>query len=140
LCFAFDEQIPVIDTNIRKVIAHEFFQGELPPEKTIAEVAEQILPYGNAYEWNQALMDYSALLLKSHKIPIPKQSHFLSSNRYFRGQTVKVLLDKKQVTFEELISFFERHNPILPERLKDILHVMEKDGLLVLHANKVSLP
>jgi len=74
-CFAFDLQIPVVDTNIRKVIAHEFFEGILPDEKIIEQVALQILPKGKAYEWNQALMDYSALVLKEKKIPVPKQSH-----------------------------------------------------------------
>jgi len=129
-CFAFDQQIPVVDTNIRKVITHEFFNGELPDEKTIEEVALQILPIGKAYKWNQALMDYSSLVLKQAKIPVPKQSHFLSSDRYFRGQTVKLLIGKQEMSIAELWDYFDRRNPILLERLITILDSMQKDGLI----------
>ena len=35
-CFAFDEQVALVDTNIRKVISLQFFQGKIP--------SAQILP------------------------------------------------------------------------------------------------
>lgn len=139
-CFAFDAQIPVIDTNIRKVIAHEFFKGELPEEKAIEEVARQILPIGKAYEWNQALMDYSSLVLKDKKIPVPKQSHFLTSDRYFRGQIIKLLLGVKTISFIELWDYFADRNPIEQERLREIVGNMAKDGLIVYQNDRVSLP
>jgi A/G-specific adenine glycosylase len=139
-CFAFDAQIPVIDTNIRKVISHEFFQGELPDEKTIEDTALEILPKGKAYEWNQALMDYSALMLKDKKIPVPKQSHFLSSNRYYRGQTIKLLLEVKEISLGGLWDFFEDHNPIERSRLEEILESMQKEGLVEMKKNSITLP
>lgn len=139
-CFAFNEQLPIIDTNIRKVIAHEFFDGELPNEKTIENVAIQILPKGKAYEWNQALMDYSALVLKEKKIPVPKQSHFLSSNRYYRGQTIKLLLGIEQISFTGLWDFFQEKNPIESSRLEKILRSMAKDGLIVYQDDRINLP
>lgn len=139
-CFAFNEQIPVIDTNIRKVIAHEFFEGILPDEKTIEAVAFQILPEGKAYEWNQALMDYSALAMKEKKIPVKKQSHFLSSNRYYRGQTIKLLLRVKTISVTGLIDFFRDDNPIEASRLEEILNAMERDGLISRNDEKISLP
>jgi len=139
-CFAFNEQIPVIDTNIRKVIAHEFFHGDLPQEKVIEDIARKILPQGKAYEWNQALMDYSSLILKDKKIPIPKQSHFLSSNRYYRGQTIKLLLEVSEISISGLWDFFDERNPIERGRLEEMLRSMEKDGLISIRSNKVSLP
>lgn len=139
-CFAFNEQIPVIDTNIRKVITHEFFQGILPEEKVIEKVALHILPLGKAYEWNQALMDYSALAMKGKKVPVPKQSHFLSSNRYYRGQIIKALLQLHEISLLGLEDFFNDHNPIERERLVEILESMQKEGLIVSKKDKISLP
>src|SRR5260221_6037221 len=76
LCFAFDQQIAVVDTNVRKVILTRFAVSE----KEISEIAGVLLPVGKAYEWNQALMDYAAAVLKKEKIPIPKQSKFIGSH------------------------------------------------------------
>jgi A/G-specific adenine glycosylase len=129
-CFAFDRQIPVIDTNIRKVIAVSFFKGEVPSEKILAKVALQLLPHGKAYTWNQALMDYSSLVLKEKKILIPKQSHFRSSNRYFRGKIITLLLANQQITFDELWQYFQEDNPIDNTRLVGIISSMKKEGLI----------
>jgi A/G-specific adenine glycosylase len=164
-CFAFDAQIPVVDTNIRKVILTQFIchceesrkttkqphekdchvislqENQLAmTEKEIEEIAWQILPVGRAYEWNQALMDYSSLVLKQIKIPVPKQSHFLSSDRYFRGQTIKLLIGKKSMTIDELWRYFDTKNPILRDRLEKILNTMQKDGLLHMAGESISLP
>ncbi len=138
-CFAYDSQIPVIDTNIRKVIAFEFFDGVLPDEKTIQDVAFEILPAGRAYEWNQALMDYSRLVLKDKKIPVPKQSHFLSSDRYYRGQVIKMLLQQEQLTFSDLLDNFHHINPIESDRLEKIVKRMEKDGFIKIKGSLISL-
>jgi A/G-specific adenine glycosylase len=98
LCFAFNQQVTVIDTNVRKVILIRL----QVPEKDIPMTAEKILPKGKAYEWNQALMDYSSAMLKEHKIAIPKQSKFIGSHRYYRGQILKKLLEKKEIELKEL--------------------------------------
>lgn len=139
-CFAFDAQIPVVDTNIRKVITHEFFNGEMPDEKTIEATAAAILPAKRASEWNQALMDYSSLSLKNKKIPVVKQSAFLSSDRYYRGQTVKLLIGKKQMDITELLEYFDKRNPVVKDRLVGILAQMQKDGLIRLDQERFSLP
>jgi A/G-specific adenine glycosylase len=106
LCFAFDKQIAVVDTNVRKVILTQIFKNsqnnKSTDDKTIEQTAQKLLPKGKAYEWNQALMDYAGAVLKKEKIPIPKQSKFLGSHRYYRGQILKVLLQKKKVSFEKL--------------------------------------
>lgn len=130
-CFAFDQQIPVVDTNIRKVITTKFFEGVLPSEKVLEEVAKQLLPHGHAYDWNQALMDYSSLMLKKEKIPIPKQSRFHGSDRYYRGQTLKILLTNHKTSLEDLRALFQNTHPISSERLITILEGMVKDGFLV---------
>lgn len=138
-CFAFDQQIAVVDTNIRKVITTQFFQGALPTEHVIEEVASQLVPQGQAYDWNQSLMDYSSLMLKKEKIPVPKQSRFHGSDRYYRGRTLKLLLDKHEITLPELQSLFQKDHPISPERLEHILTGMIKDSFLVREGEKYLL-
>lgn len=100
LCFAFDQQVTVVDTNIRKVIITQF--GLDGSENELQNIADQLLPNGKAYDWNQALMDYAAAVLKNEKISIPKQSKFIGSHRYYRGQILKYLLKHKEVIFDEL--------------------------------------
>jgi A/G-specific adenine glycosylase len=130
-CFAFDRQVSVIDTNIRKVIAVMFFHGELPSENIMEEVAQQLLPKEQAYEWNQALMDYAGAMLKEHKIPIPKQSHFFTSNRYYRGQTIKQLLDRHMIELDVLLAFFAKQGRAIEKtRLEKIVFSLQKEGFL----------
>ena len=93
LCFAFGRQIAVVDTNVRKVILtqiiptskaltlSDFSEKHTLSEKEFESIAQQLLPHGRAYEWNQALMDYSSAILKKEKIPVPKQSKYLGSHR-----------------------------------------------------------
>src|SRR6185369_7664944 len=100
LCFAFNKQIAVVDTNVRKIIVTQFeFDGN---EKELYEIAEQLLPKEKAYDWNQALMDYAATVLKKEKIIISKQSKFVGSHRYYRGQILKKLLDQKKIQVSTL--------------------------------------
>jgi len=139
LCFAYNNQIPVLDTNIKKVITHEFFSGNMPSEEMLFDVAQKILPVGKAYDWNQALMDYSRIILKDKKIPIPKQSRFLSSDRYYRGQVVKLLLKIEKISFSGLWDFFQDMNPVEKERLHTILEKMHKEQLIFYDKKKITL-
>ena len=139
-CFAFDQQVAVIDTNIRKVIAVEFFNGTLPHEKVLEEIAQRILPRGRAYEWNQALMDYAGMVLKEHKIPVPQQSHFFTSNRYVRGQIIKQLLSCHSCTLGELASYFEeRGRKVTKKELVLIVDALQKEGFLKRQKETISL-
>src|SRR5579883_1363148 len=63
-CFAYHRQVATVDTNIRRVL-HRIFLGLEHPEPKANDaqmlvLAEQVLPAGHAYEWNQALMDLGA--------------------------------------------------------------------------------
>jgi A/G-specific adenine glycosylase len=62
-CFAFGEQLPVQDTNVRRVLGR-LFENDLAaagrPGVALTQLAEAVLPTGRAADWNQALMDYGA--------------------------------------------------------------------------------
>jgi A/G-specific adenine glycosylase len=145
-CFAFDKQIVVIDTNVRKVIITQFLidseeVGGRNEMKLIRHIAEQLLPHGRAYAWNQALMDYAGSVLKKEKISIPKQSKFKDSDRYYRGQIIKLLLEKQQITNAELHDHFNKKEQIVnQERLRNLIVGLEKDNLIKKNKEKIALP
>src|SRR3989440_2016691 len=63
-CFAYHKQVATVDTNIYRVL-HRIFLGLEYPEPKLSDVqmlalAQQVLPDGEAYNWNQALMDLGA--------------------------------------------------------------------------------
>lgn len=68
-CFAFDAQVPVIDVNVERVLSRSALGVE--PAKAdgakLRRAAEQHLPAGDAYRWNQALMDIGALFCRGEK-------------------------------------------------------------------------
>ncbi len=68
-CFAYHQQVATVDTNIYRVL-HRIFLGLEHPEPRISTgemftFAEQVLPPGEAYNWNQALMDLGATICTS---------------------------------------------------------------------------
>lgn len=138
LCFAFKQQIAVVDTNVKKVILTRIMQYESRiKDQEIKLIADKLLPNGNAYTWNQALMDYAAAMLKQEKIPVPKQSHFKTSNRFYRGQIIRLLL-KKSTTVDTLFETIE-NNGIRREEFEEIVKTMEKDRLILRKGNRVRI-
>ncbi|HEX9697693.1 MAG TPA: A/G-specific adenine glycosylase [Actinomycetota bacterium] len=68
-CFSFDAQVPVVDTNVRRVLSRVALgkdASEAEPNRSWALAAEW-LPPGEAYRWNQALMDIGAMLCRGSK-------------------------------------------------------------------------
>jgi A/G-specific adenine glycosylase len=65
-CFAYSKQVATVDTNIRRVLHRIFLGLEYPAprlnDSQILTLAEQVLPPGDAYNWNQALMDLGATI------------------------------------------------------------------------------
>src|SRR6185437_11338026 len=63
-CFAHQQQVATVDTNIRRVL-HRLFVGIEKPDAPARDddawkLAGAALPAGEAYRWNQALMDLGA--------------------------------------------------------------------------------
>jgi A/G-specific adenine glycosylase len=62
--FAFNEDAPILDTNVMRVL-HRVFIGSGDPkaQKTkLWNLSEHMIPKGKGYDFNQALMDFGALL------------------------------------------------------------------------------
>jgi A/G-specific adenine glycosylase len=135
-CFAFDQQVAVVDTNVRKVMLIHFKNYLRNDTVTqIHTLAEAVLPKGKAYEWNQALMDYASAMLKKEKIPITKQSKFKGSNRYYRGQIIKLLLKKKNIDIASLTELFQKDEAFVG----NIVQGLEKDGMITKKGTIITL-
>jgi A/G-specific adenine glycosylase len=69
-CFAYSKQVATVDTNIRRVLHRIFLGLEYPAPKLnnsqVLTLAEQVLPPGEAYNWNQALMDLGATICSAN--------------------------------------------------------------------------
>ena len=122
-CFAFEQDVAFIDTNMRRVL-HRLFVGVDVPKPVVAdravvEIATNVLPPGEGWTWNQALIEFGALQCTARKpacVTCPLQrsclafpaiqtvlarqprfvrtaatERFETSNRYFRGRVVAAL-------------------------------------------------
>jgi A/G-specific adenine glycosylase len=168
-CFAFGKSVPVVDTNIQRVL-RRLFRGK--GKGDVWNVAWRILPKKYAYEWNQGLMELGALICtprtpRCDKCPVQRYcpSAFRTDaplsrkaltepgrygipNRIYRGRVVEVL---RSLNGKKSISSTAVARQISPRFLKKdrtwftvLLTGLERDGLIQMkkHGNKflLSLP
>lgn len=70
-CFAFEQDVPFIDTNMRRVLHRVFLGPELPAplasDREITALAAQAIPPGSGWNWNQGLIEFGALQCTARK-------------------------------------------------------------------------
>jgi A/G-specific adenine glycosylase len=62
--FAFNEDAPILDTNVMRVL-HRVFIGAGDPKlqkSKLWALSESLIPRGKGYDFNQALMDFGAIV------------------------------------------------------------------------------
>ncbi|OGG11577.1 hypothetical protein A2Z00_05085 [Candidatus Gottesmanbacteria bacterium RBG_13_45_10] len=144
LVFAFKQNVSMVDTNIRQIITHYFFNDSPQKEKVIQITADQLLPKGKSWEWHQALMDYGALKFHEVKMKRPEQSRgttipFKNSNRLFRGRIVDRLREediKERKLIDEFASLYKKDDQFI----RHIIEGLMKDGLISRRKGFLSLP
>ena len=64
-CFAFEKDVPFFDTNMHRVLHRLFFGPDVPKAtakpKEVTELAGDLVPPGEGWAWNQAVMEFGAL-------------------------------------------------------------------------------
>jgi len=70
-CFAFEQDVAFVDTNMRRVL-HRLFAGVDVPETTLNDrevtaIAAAVLPPGDGWNWNQGLIEFGALHCTARK-------------------------------------------------------------------------
>ena len=103
--FAFNEDVVLVETNIRTAVIHHFFsKREKVSDADIEKVLVRALPRGKAREWYSALMDYGAHLkqsgirLNARSVHYKKQSKFSGSLREVRGAILRAILTRTSLT------------------------------------------
>lgn len=66
LAFAFEEDAAVVDTNIARVLAR--FHGRTLKARDAQQLADAWVPRGEAWLWNQALMDLGATICRPQPV------------------------------------------------------------------------
>ncbi len=127
--FADNLDAAAVDTNIRRIIMHEFALPEDTSKQEIQALAEQLLPQGRSREWHNALMDYGSLFLTSRNTairPLTKQSKFQGSKRWYRGRLIKDLIHSECMFLEEI----EAKYADCPWNLQEIVSDLIGEGLV----------
>jgi A/G-specific adenine glycosylase len=60
LAFAFERDVAVVDTNTARVVAR--WRGEKLNQRQVQQAADDLVPQGEGWIWNQALLDFGAMV------------------------------------------------------------------------------
>lgn len=162
LCFAFSQDVPVLDTNVRRVLARAVLGREWAPSTAVFPIAQAFVPPGQGKVWNLALMDLGATVCLARRplclsCPLmdlcawrvagmpstPRlvgQPPFKGSPRYYRGRilsTLRRLAPGEALPLETLcaqVGLDTHRGHTLAEALRQegLLQVREEKGVYLL--------
>ncbi|MDQ3540996.1 MAG: A/G-specific adenine glycosylase [Chloroflexota bacterium] len=70
-CFAFEQDVAFIDTNMRRVLHRVFLGPEIPvplaTDREITAIAAEAIPPTDGWNWNQGLIEFGALQCTARK-------------------------------------------------------------------------
>ena len=89
LSFAYGRRVAVLDTNVRRVLQRVFY-GRRRPDRALWRLAGRLLPR-RAYDFNQALMDFGALICTARRpqCPICPMRTFCRSYERLAGEATR---------------------------------------------------
>ncbi|MFA6263372.1 MAG: hypothetical protein WCW33_02695 [Candidatus Babeliales bacterium] len=128
VAFAFNQPTVFIETNIRTVFIHFFFNNRTNiSDKEIEPLVAQTVDKSNPREWYYALMDYGVMLKKSIgnvsrlSKHYHKQSPFKGSERQLRGLILQYLLEYPDGLGElELVTLVGRDEKLVGKVITDL--------------------
>ena len=146
LVFAYKQDVPLIDTNIRRIITHFFFNDQPQKPSVIEDAALRLLPKGKSWEWHQALMDYgseesSKFKVQSSKLK-KKATPFRQSHRFYRGRIIDLLRQQEmqETSFlRRLMKEYQKPKEFFQKLIEDLVAegfiVRSKTGIVSLPDN-----
>lgn len=130
--FAYNKPTVFIETNIRAVYLHSFFQSqENVHDNQLLPLIAATVDQENPREWYYALMDYGVVLKKTVTNPSRKSKHhvtqskFEGSDRQIRGMILRLLLEKG-MSMQQLCSIIDRDS----ERVMRIVEQLCNERLI----------
>ena len=140
LAYAFNQPVVYIETNIRTVYFHHFFQDETDiDDKVLKPLIEQTVDREHPREWYWALMDYGTHLKKQGVGRIRQSKHYTKQSplkgslREVRGMILKTLAQA------EVESTALRQKMPQDARYEKALAALLKEGLVIQKDNTFSL-
>ncbi len=125
IVFSYNKPLPFIETNIRRVFIHHFFEGqENVDDKKIMPLVEESLDRENPREWFYALMDYGVMLAQKENANVrskhyKKQSRFEGSSRQMRGNVLRLLTVHQPLSYQKLEELVGE-DPRLPKVMDEL--------------------
>jgi A/G-specific adenine glycosylase len=140
--YAFNSPVVYIETNIRRVFIHVFFQDRKEVhDREILPLVESTLYRENPREWYNALMDFGTELKMRVANPNRRsagysvQSRFEGSDRQIRGTILRLLLERGEVAVEDLpVAIGDEET-----RVRRILADLEKEGFVEVREGRAGL-
>jgi len=145
LAFAFNEAVPMIETNIRTVYLHHFFRSKTDvPDTELRSFILKTLDTKSPRTWYYALMDYGSYLKKTLPNPSKRSKHhtvqskFVGSSRQIRGAIIRhlgeSLVPKTSQAIAKELSHFEAR------RIAEQLAVLVAENLVTKKSKHYQLP
>ena len=162
LAFSYEQNVAVVDVNVKRVLSR--LEGRTLSMNETQSIADQNLPKGEGWRWNQAMIEIGATICTARKTqcgncplkatcawtkdqtaPDPaiaekrkKFETFEGSDRQGRGKLINALRSEPimETDVPQIFGWTNDH-----KRCKRVLKKLEKDGLIVItDSGKVSLP
>jgi len=141
LAYAYNEPAVFIETNIRTVFIHHFFNDH-PGVVSDAELHALValaLPIENPREWYWALMDYGTELKSTVGSQLERAKHyrpqsiFKGSRRQVRGQVIKLLVEQRSMPVDEI-------KLLIPDlRLQEVCDELVAEGMIAHRGDELHL-
>jgi A/G-specific adenine glycosylase len=154
LAFAFEQDVAVVDTNTARVIAR--WHGETLDRSTVQQRADELVPRGEGWAWNQSLLDFGATVctLRSPSceicpvqdtctyhgagddpaigtagVSVP-QARFGGSDRQLRGKILR-LVARDRLSIDQLVASMLRDEINLDAaRIERLVAALMAEGLV----------
>lgn len=133
MAFAFNLPVVFMDTNIRRVYIHEFFQDRTGiHDDELLPLVDRTLDRENPRKWYNALMDYGTKLKREQVNPnrrslhYVRQSPFENSNRQVRGKILQEFVRESRLTAAQLV----KRTGCDQDRVQQNLVQLEKEGFI----------
>lgn len=144
--FAFNKPITFIETNIRTIFLHEFFQEQQNvTDQQLLHLIAQTVDVKCPRDWYWALMDYGVFLKKEYKLNnknskhYQRQSKFVGSRRQVRGLVIKILTQLKIVSLDHLHEIIMQKLPKNSYDLAKIVDELAAEGLIQFNQNELRI-
>ena len=160
--FAFEQDVGFIDTNMRRVLHRLFYGVEVPTalstDRELESLAAEVVPTGQGWMWNQALIEFGALQCTARRpacvicplqrecaaypsiqtaikeLPVgtrlKREGTWEGSNRQARGRIVDTLRQHPAMSLDQLGGHVRtEYTETDRPWLYDLVRALERDGL-----------